>query len=99
MIKNPHKDSNNSVLLNIFVKPNSKKQKISYDGEFLLISLVSKAIQNKANKELIKLLKNKLNISANQIRIISGLKKSNKKIKIDFLKNINKKDVLKKLLS
>ena len=52
--------------------------------DFLTISLCSKPIQNKANKELLNLIKKKLKISSSKIQIISGTKSSNKTIKIDL---------------
>ncbi len=72
------KKSEKKYLIKLYIKPNSKNQKIVDDGEFLTIFLNSKPIQNKANKELINFLKKKLEISSNKIQIISGLKSSNK---------------------
>ena len=80
------------------VKPNSKKQDVINNGEFLTILVRSKAIQNKANKELVDLLKRKLKISSNQIQIISGLKSSNKLIQINFLDDVEEREIYNKLL-
>jgi len=80
------------------VKPNSKKQDVINNGEFLTILVRSKAIQNKANKELINLIKRRLKISSNQIQIISGLKGSNKLIQINFLEDIEEREIYKKLI-
>ena len=49
-----------SYLLHIYAKPNSKKQNLLDDGRFIIVSLQSKANQNKANKELISIFKKKL---------------------------------------
>ena len=65
-------------VVHVKIKPNSKKQDIINNGEFLTILVRAKAIQNKANKELIKMIKKKLKISSNQIPFISGLKGSHK---------------------
>ena len=92
------KKSENTYLIKLYVKPNSKNQKIIDNGEFLTIYLRSKAIQNKANKELINLLKNKLSISSNQIHILSGLKNSNKIIQIIFILNINEQEIQNRLI-
>ncbi|KKL06220.1 hypothetical protein LCGC14_2598190 [marine sediment metagenome] len=93
------KKSEKKYLIKLYVKPNSKTQKITDDGEFLTIFLHSKAIQNKANKELINLMKNKLEISSNQIQIISGLKSSNKIIQINFLVDIEEQEIYNKLIN
>ncbi|TFG04618.1 MAG: DUF167 domain-containing protein [Promethearchaeota archaeon] len=93
------KKSDKSYILTIYVKPNSRKQKIEQDGNFLAISLKSKAQRNKANKELIKLLQNKLNISSNQISFLSGAYNEDKIIQINFLKEINENKLIDMLLN
>ena len=85
-------------LFMIYVKPNSHYQNIEVDGDYLVISLKSKAQRNKANKELIKLLRNKLNVSSSQIRFISGLKNEDKIIQVDFDYDITEKEIRNKLL-
>jgi len=93
------KKSDKSYILTIYVKPNSRKQKIEQDGNFLAIFLKSKARRNKANKELIKLIQNKLKISSNQISFLSGVHNEDKIIQIDFLKEIDEKKVIEMLLN
>ena len=88
-----------SYVVHVKVKPNSKKQGIIDNDEFLTILVRSKAIKNKANNELINLIKKKLGISSNQILIISGSKSSNKKIQINFLKGIEEREIYDKLIS
>jgi len=95
------KNSENTFLLRIIVKPNSNKQKILEplnDDNYITILLRSKAIQNRANKELINLLKRKYSIEANQIRIISGIISKNKIIQISFNNDLEEKDFLNYLL-
>ena len=89
-----------SFLLKINVKTNSKEKKIVYNqntDSWITIYLISKPIKNKANKELIRLLSKKLNVSTNQIQIIAGLKNENKTIRIKFSEDISKLKLLKKL--
>lgn len=93
------KKSDNSYILYLNVKPNSKKQEIINNGYNITIKLRSKPIQNKANKELLTLLKKKFSISTNQIHIISGSKSLDKTIKLQFSYNIDKNEILNKLLS
>ena len=93
-------NSKRSIFLKIRVKINSKIQKISYNqltDSWISINLKSKPIKNKANKELIKLLSKKLNITTSQIQIIAGPKKANKTIQISFYEDISKLKVLEKL--
>ena len=88
-----------SYVVHVKVKTNSKKQSIINNGEFLTILVRSKAMQNKANNELINLIKKRLEISSNQIQIISGLKSSNKIIQINFLEHVEAQEIYDKLLS
>lgn len=92
------KKSDKSYILHLRIKPNSKMQRITINGKFLTISLRSKPIQNRANKELLDLLKKKLKISLNQIQIISGLKSSNKIIKLEFPIKINEEALIRKFI-
>ncbi|MDP3027865.1 MAG: DUF167 domain-containing protein [Nanoarchaeota archaeon] len=68
------------MILKIKVKPNSDKQEIEkIDEENYKISLKSKPEDNKANIELIKLLKKHFE---KDIKIIKGLRNRNKIIEI-----------------
>lgn len=80
-------------ILNIYVKPNSHQQDISDDGDLLLISLKSKPEKNRANKELVKLLQKKLNLSLDQIHFTSGLKTQYKTIQINFKNKLDKENL------
>ncbi len=92
------KISTKSYLLHIYAKQNSKRQDLLDDGKYLIVYLQSKAIQNKANKELISYLKKKLNVSSNHIEIVAGAKTSNKLIQVTFSKEIKEDEVISKLL-
>ncbi len=50
-----------------------------------------------ANKELIKLLSKKLNITTGQIQIIAGPKNTSKTIQIRFYQDMSKSEILEKL--
>ena len=91
------KKSKDSFLLHLNVKPNSRKQEIINNDDNLTVKLRSKPVQNKANKELLNLLKKKLKISSTQIQIISGSKGTNKIISIEFSEDITEKEFFKKL--
>ncbi len=78
------KIDDNNYILRISVKPNSKKQDLINNDKFLTVYVRSKAMKNKANKELVNLLKTKLEIASNQIKIVSGLKSINKVVQLNF---------------
>ena len=91
-----------TVFLKIRVKTNVKLQKISYNqltDSWISINLKSKPVKNKANKELIKLLSEKLNITTSQIQIITGPKNANKTIQIRFIEDISKPKIVEKLMN
>ena len=90
----------NVYLLRVKVKTNSIKQEIlpySETDSWLSINLKSKPVKNKANKELINLIKKRMSISSDQIQIISGLKKPNKTLEIKFIRNIERQNLINKL--
>jgi len=97
MTKYIDKKSNKSFLLHVKIKPNSRKQEIIKEEEQLIIRVRSKALQNKANKELLGLLRKKLRIPTNHLKILSGLKSSNKIIEIEFNEDIDEKRLTKLL--
>jgi hypothetical protein len=71
------------MILKIKVKPNSKTQGIENLGNHdYKISLKSKPEDNKANLELLKLLKRHFKVELGDIKIIKGLKSKNKIIEI-----------------
>jgi uncharacterized protein (TIGR00251 family) len=93
--------SNNVYLLRVKVKTNSSKQEImpySKTDSWLSVKLKSKPVKNKANKELISLIKNRINISSDQIQIISGLKRTNKILEIKLTEKIGRKNLIEKLV-
>lgn len=94
------KKSEKIFILHIKVRPNAKTQNIIIEDKAncLQINLTSKPIQNKANKELLKLLRKKFKLNTNQIQIISGIKSKNKLIQIIYDNPTDEKEILKKLL-
>ena len=99
MTKFLEKREDNVFFLRVNVKTNSKKQEIIDNGDFLTIKVRSKALQNKANKELLNLLSKKLNISSNQLHIVVGSKNSDKTIQISLSSEIDGTEVIKRLLT
>lgn len=93
------KVSDYEYIINLYVKPNSRSVKLKEDGDFLKITLKSKAKRNKANKELLKLLKDKLSISTTQIEFISGATSQTKMLRIYFNREIEQNQITKLLFS
>ena len=92
----------NTYLIKVFVKPNSKKQEIApihLEDDYLTVYLRSKPIQNKANKELLSLLKKKLHNWILSIEISNGFKSSNKIILVKGDNKVTKNEILNLLKS
>ena len=93
--------ANNVFLLRVKVKTNSIKQEIppySETDSWLSVKLKSKPVKNKANKELISLIKNRIKVSSDQIHIISGLKRTSKILEIKLTENIGGASLIEKLI-
>jgi len=65
----------------------------------LTILLRSKPVQNKANRELLNLIKKKLKVSSDQVQIIAGLKKTDKILQVSFSENIVESDIIKRIFN
>ncbi len=91
------KASKNAFILHVKVKPNSKKEGIEIKDEFVKISVRSKAEQNKANYELLKLLKKKLGIPISDIQILSGTNSVHKTLKIFLPEDSSENELILKL--
>ena len=92
---NFYKHTDNGILLNIKVVPNSSKTMVMgvekagiIEETFLKIKISSPANENKANEELIKFLSKELKIPKSSIELVKGQKNKEKKL---FLKNIDNK--------
>ena len=93
--------NNKEFILNIRAKPDSKKRgilKFTENDNYISVMLKSKAIKNKANKELIQLFQKMLKLNSNQIEIISGVKSQTKRIKLSFSRAISKAELVNSLI-
>jgi uncharacterized protein len=71
------------MIINVRVKPNSSKQEVKkIEDKSYVVSLKKPAEDNKANIELIKLLKKHFKVPVKDIKIIKGLKSRNKIVEI-----------------
>jgi uncharacterized protein (TIGR00251 family) len=71
------------MILKIKVKPNSKKApKVEKNADNLVIFAKNRAVENKVNKEVIKILAKYFDIAPSKIMITKGLKSRNKTIEI-----------------
>ena len=84
----------NFLIIEVKVVPNSSKNCITIEEEFLKIKLTAPPVDNKANKFLIEFLSKELKIPKSSIELKSGATAKNKK----FLLPIAAKDKLLNLI-
>ena len=81
------------LIIDVKVIPNSSKNSISNEGEFLKIKLTAPPVDNKANKALIEYLAKLLKVSKSSVELLSGEASKNKKFKLP----ISAKEILMSL--
>lgn len=64
--------------LTLYVKPNARTQKIEIEEDYFVVFISSPPDKGKANKEIIKLLSDRLKISSSYVSIVSGQKSRDK---------------------
>ena len=87
----------NTLLISLYVKPNSNKNSISITQQEMIVACTSPAVKGKANKSVILLLSDFFNVPKNCIEIIAGSKSRNKTIKILNEDDLSLNSYIKKL--
>ena len=62
----------NGLIINIKIVPNSSKNDIIIEDEFIKVKVTAQPIENKANKALIEFLSKELKIPKTNIEIVKG---------------------------
>lgn len=70
------------MVVKVVVHPNSKVRKVKRDGDCLQIYTNSRAIEGKANKEVLEILAEYFKTKKNRIFLVSGEKYREKKVEI-----------------
>jgi uncharacterized protein (TIGR00251 family) len=78
-------DAKDGVILKIYVKPNSPKFSIGFDGEEIVVHATEEPVKSKVNKEIIKELTKLLHAP---VEITSGATSKQKQL---FVKGLTKK--------
>ena len=66
------KQTNEGILVNIKIVPNSSKNDIVIEDEFIKIKITAQPIENKANKALTEFLSKKIKLPKTSIEIVKG---------------------------
>jgi len=68
--------------IQVKVKPNSKTEELSGEGDSFIVKVKEPPKEGKANQAVIKLLAEHFGVSQSQVRILSGFRSRNKVIEV-----------------
>jgi uncharacterized protein (TIGR00251 family) len=68
--------------IQVKVKPNSRTEEVSQEGDSFIIKIKEPPKEGRANRAVIELLAKHFRLPRSQVRILSGLKSKNKVIEI-----------------
>jgi len=68
--------------IQVKVKPNSKTDEVSQEGDSFIVKVRDPPKEGKANQAVIKLLAQHFGVPRSQVRILSGFRSSNKVIEV-----------------
>jgi uncharacterized protein (TIGR00251 family) len=68
--------------IQVKVKPNSKTEGLSQEGDNFIVKVKEPPREGKANQSVIKLLAEHFGVPQSQVRILSGLKSRNKVVEV-----------------
>ena len=66
------KETSNGLLIRIKIVPNSSKNDLIIEDEFIKVKVTAQPIENKANKALVEFLSKKFKIPKTSIQIVKG---------------------------
>ena len=66
------KNTEDGLIIKVKIVPNSSRNEIIIEDEFIKIKVMAQPIENKANKALVEFLSKKFKIPKSQIEIIKG---------------------------
>ena len=66
------KETKNGLLINLRIVPNSSKNCIILEDEFIKVKITAQPIENKANKALLEFLSSEFKIPKTSIEIVKG---------------------------
>jgi len=70
------------VRVRVFVKPNSKRDSVSDEGDLLVVSVTDPPREGRANKKVVELLAKYFGVKKSQVRIVSGHRSKEKIVEV-----------------
>ncbi len=74
-----------TVVFDVKVKPDSKRESISFENGVIVVKIREKPVEGKANKALIEKLAKTLGIAKSCIEIVGGERSKSKRVAIDCI--------------
>ena len=68
--------------IHVKVKPNSKTEELSWEGDSFIVKVKEPPKEGKANQAVIKLLAQHFGIPQSQVKILSGFRSRNKLVEV-----------------
>ena len=84
-------ETNQGMILDVFVKPRSKEFKIMVEGEKIVVFCREKPVKGKVNKELVKELSR---LFHGKVELVSGFNSKQKRL---LIRQLTKQELLEKL--
>ena len=85
------------IIVNIKILPNSSKNEIIIEKEFIKVKVTAQPIENKANKALIEFLSKRFKIPKTSIEIIKGETSKEKTLLLKIQDNNKKEEIISEL--
>jgi len=86
-------ETKEGILLQFYIKPNSKEDRIIIEEDALLLHIKATPVKGKANKAIIQFLARLFDIPKNMVTIVSGMKSKTKTVLFRNLTNEQKKNL------
>ena len=91
------KETEDGLLLKIKIVPNSSKNDIVLEDEFIKIKITAQPIENKANKALIEYLSKTFKVPKTNIEIVKGSTSKEKTLLIKVLDEVKRSEIIARL--
>ena len=91
------KDSPDGLIIRIKIVPNSSKNEIILEDEFIKVKVTAQPIENKANKALIEFLSKTFKVAKTNIEIVKGDTSKEKTLLFKIIDSEKKSNIIARL--
>ena len=91
------KETRDGIIIQIRIVPNSSKNGIILEDEFIKIKITAQPVENKANKALVEFLSKQFKIPKTKIEILKGDTSKDKTLLFKIMDENKRKEVISRL--